>query len=84
MTMSSNAHTSVSKSEKVKCRVESCQEEVKLQNYGRHLERFHPNEDRKDRRPYGQGKFSFGVTRPPLKLDDGAITAEKTDDNENY
>ena len=33
------------------------------QNYGRHLERFHPREDSKDRREYGQGKFSFGKSK---------------------
>ena len=33
---------------------------VATQNYGRHLKRFHPQEDSKDRRPFGFQKFSFG------------------------
>ena len=51
-------HISSSKSDSVKCR--ECQQVVKLQNYGRHLERFHQAEDSKDLRPYGVKKFSFG------------------------
>ena len=36
---------------------------IASQNYGRHLEKFHPREDSKDRRSYGQGKFSFGKSK---------------------
>ena len=36
---------------------------IASQNYGRHLERFHPREDSKDRRAYGQGKYSFGKSK---------------------
>ena len=62
-------HISNSKIKKVKCRVETCQELVASQNYGRHLARSHPSEDSNDRRTYNQNKFSFGAshatTRPP-------------------
>ena len=53
------SHTSVSKSDKITCRVETCQSLVVIQDYGRHLERYHPGEDDKDRIPYGKEKFSF-------------------------
>ena len=57
------AHTSSSKAYKIKCRVETCQAVIASQNYGRHLNRFHPREDSKDRRACGQGKFSFGKSK---------------------
>ena len=53
-------HTSVSKIEKIKSRVESCQEMVLSQSYERHLGRFHPQEKSKDKRAYGERKFFFG------------------------
>ena len=49
------SHKSISKVENIHCRVETCQEEIKTQNYERHLEIYHPNENKKDKRPYGQG-----------------------------
>ena len=55
-------HTSNSKIKKIKCRVETCQELLASQNYGRHLARFHPSEDSNDRRAYNQNKFSFGAS----------------------
>ena len=52
-------HQSVSKTVKVTCRVESCKEQVLTQNYERHLRRYHPQEDPKSLRTYGQKLFSF-------------------------
>ena len=80
--MSSNKKpyfVSVSKTEKIKCRVESCQEEVTSQNYGRHLERFHPHENSKDRRPYGKKKFSFSLGKQSSEKE----AEEEVDLNDN-
>ena len=52
-------HQSVSKTVKVTCRVESCKEQVLTQNYERHLRRYHPQEDPKSLRTYGQKRISF-------------------------
>ena len=69
-------HISVSKTDKVCCRVETCQEKVSNQNYGRHLERYHPGEDCKDKRPYGVEKFSFGKTK-------SVVQSENNEENED-
>ena len=36
--------------EKIRCRVESCQEKVSIQNYEWHLNKYHPNKNAKDKR----------------------------------
>ena len=54
--------TCASKAVQIKCRVETCQAVIVSQSFGRHLE-FHPREDSKDRRSYGQGKFGFGKSK---------------------
>jgi hypothetical protein len=61
------SHKSISKTEKVRCRVESCKEEVSSQNYKRHLIRYHPHEDSKDKRSYGHKMFSFGRNTAAVK-----------------
>ena len=78
-------HTSASKVDKIKCRVASCQAVIASQNYGRHLERFHPSEDSKDRRAYGQGKFSFGKLKVAENAndDEDVVEHEEEDTNEN-
>ena len=78
------SHTSVSKSDKIMCRVETCQDLVVIQNYGRHLERYHPGEDHKDRRPYGKEKFSFNKPKVVRKdIEVGVNTDGKEDLNLN-
>ena len=72
-------HISLSKIDKLKCRVETCQALVVSQNYGRHLERFHPAENSKDRRAYGQGKFSFGMVKAVAEDGD-----ESNEDEQDY
>ena len=52
---------STSKTEKVGCRV--CKEAVSWQSYECHLKRFHPSEDPKDRRAFGEKKLSFNKSR---------------------
>ena len=82
---------SSSKKEQVRCRVARCQEMVATQNYGRHLSRFHPQEDSKDRRPFGFQKFSFGgpkeneVKKQEEELQDERenLNAEETFDKED-
>ena len=51
-----------SKNKKIRCRIESCQEEMVSQNYQRHLERCHPSENSKDRRVFGQHKLTFSFS----------------------
>ena len=48
-----------SKTQIVRCRVKTCKEDLILQNYQRHLEKFHPGEDSKDLRGFGVFKISF-------------------------
>ena len=48
-----------SKTEKVICRVESCQLEMLLMNYAGHLKGKHPEENTKNLRAYGVKTFSF-------------------------
>ena len=64
-TMSDGKPATISafKADPIKCWDETCQSVIASQNSGRHLERFHPREDSKDRRSYGQGKFSFGKSK---------------------
>lgn len=51
---------SVSKTDKVQCRVKDCKNPwVASQNYERHLTNHHPEENCKDKRQYGEKKFSF-------------------------
>ena len=52
---------SANKTEKVGCRV--CKETVAWQNYECHLKRFHPSEDPKDRRAFGEQKLTFNKSR---------------------
>ncbi len=52
---------SANKTEKVGCRV--CKETVAWQNYERHLKRFHPSEDPKDRRACGEQKLTFNKSK---------------------
>ena len=63
-------HQSVSKTVKVTCRVETCKEQVLAQNYERHLRRYHPKEDPKILRPYGQKRISFGNKSQAVKQND--------------
>ena len=72
-------HISLSKIDKLKCRVETCQALVVSQNYGRHLVRFHPAENSKDRRAYGQGKFCFGNVQAVAEDGD-----ESNEDEQDY
>ena len=76
------SHKSVSKSLKIRCRVKTCNEEVSMQSYERHLKRFHPAEDPKDLGTSGQTKLSFGVPgRAPEPQSESK--AAKEDINEN-
>ena len=76
------SHKSVSKSLKIRCRVKTCNEEVSMQSYERHLKRFHPAEDPKDLGTSGQTKLSFGVLgRAPEPQSESK--AAKEDINEN-
>ena len=92
-------YPSVGKTQKVKCRVETCKQEIASQNYERHLRRFHPSENPKILRPYGQKVFSFGIEKapaPPSNEDTGedkesctgedqvAGKGKEGDINENY
>ena len=52
---------SANKTEKVGCQV--CKETVAWQNYERHLKRFHPLEDPKDRRACGEQKLTFNKSK---------------------
>ena len=71
------SHKSISKVENIRCRVETCQEEIKTQNYERHLERYHPNENKKDKRPYGQEKnFYWKLTDKVENKDSEALVDE--------
>lgn len=54
-------HTSISKVKKICCRVDTCKEEILIQNYERHLERFHPSENKYDKRVFGEKKNFFGT-----------------------
>ena len=73
---------SVSKSLKIRCRVKTCNEEVSMQSYERHLKRCHPAEDPKDLGSSGQTKLSFGVlARAPEPQCESK--AAKEDINEN-
>ena len=78
-------HTSASQADKIKCRVASCQAVIASQNYGRHLERFHPSEDSKDRRAYGQGKFNFGKLKVAENAndDEDVVEHEEEETSEN-
>ena len=53
-------HKRSSKSKIVQCRVEDCKQQVREQNYPRHLKTNHPTEDSRDLRVYGVEKFSWG------------------------
>ena len=92
-------YPSVGKTQKVQCRVETCKQEIASQNYERHLRRFHPSENPKILRPYGQKVFSFGIEKapaPPSNEDTGedkescagedqvAGKGKEGDINENY
>ena len=59
MSSGGKSHSSLSKNIKVCCRIKTCKEQVLIQNYERHLARYHPHEDSKDLSTYGQTKFSF-------------------------
>ena len=52
-------HTSISKVKKICCRVDTCKEEILIQNYERHLQRFHPSENKYDKRVFGEKKNFF-------------------------
>ena len=56
-------YPSVAKTRKVQCRVETCKQEVASQNYERHLRRFHPSENPKNLRAYGQREYMFGIAK---------------------
>ena len=65
-----NEHISIA----IKCHIKAFQrkwwsavektrkEQVVMQNYGHHLDRNHPQENFKDRRPYGEKKLSYGLS----------------------
>jgi hypothetical protein len=78
-------HQSVSKTVKVTCRVETCKEQVLAQNYERHLKRYHPQEDSKILRTYGQKQISFGrnKSQPVVKQSDAKEDKVIKDINEN-
>ena len=52
-----------SKTVQVTCSVETCKEQVLAQNYERHLKRYHPQEDYKILRTYGQKQISFASNK---------------------
>ena len=58
--MSHNKDPEKKKDPEVVCRVEECRLTLLAKNYSRHLERYHPEQDSSDRRPYG-------VEKPKLK-----------------
>ena len=58
-------YPSVGKTQKVQCRVETCKQEIVAQNYERHLRRYHPSENPKILRAYGDKVFSFGIEKAP-------------------
>ena len=75
--MSSNkrkfTHISSSKSKKVRCRVETCQQNIIEQGYSRHLKTTHPKEDFNDLRSYGIKKFSWGR---PSRLESAELSPQ--------
>jgi hypothetical protein len=55
---------SASKTDRVQCRVKDCKNPwVASQNYERHLINHHPEENCKDKRQYGERKFSFKLQK---------------------
>lgn len=63
--MSSKAkyQKSTSKTKEVTCRVETCKDRIALQNYPRHLQRNHPEEDSTDLRVYRDQSIMNWATR---------------------
>ena len=78
MSSGSKSHSSLSKNVKVCCRIKTCKEQVLIQNYERHLVRYHPHEDSKDLSTYGQKKFSF------LKPSDEKKVEETKDEKDKH
>ena len=65
MSFTSKKYKQISKTRKVKCRVETCQIILNENSYPDHLKKQHPNENPHDRRTYGQ-KQLFSFCQGPL------------------
>ena len=61
----------------IQFRVEVCKQQVRLQNYQRHLKLNHPDEDSRDLRGYGVRKFSWGKVSSPESRD---LTLQEDED----
>ena len=78
MSAKEKPHKSVSKTRKVRCRVEDCREPmVAYQNYERHLKSNHPKENHKDKRTFGEKTFRFNLVKEKAgAVEAGAEEAE--------